>query len=129
MPNHVHFLIKIRPQSELIEAFQNQQLKKTRRAAHLQGFRNLEGVLQNELDTLLSEYISNQFSNFLNGYAKAFNKLNTITAPNGQSIETAANNLLKYGAKENPKRKYKLSKQNKLENISETEEEMNANQA
>lgn len=60
---------------------------------------------------------------------KAFNKLNTITAPNGQSIETAANNLLKYGAKENPKRKYKLSKQNKLENISETEEEMNANQA
>ncbi|MGI6222657.1 MAG: DNA recombination protein RmuC [Prevotella sp.] len=39
---------------------------------------------------------------------KAFNEVKTSTAPSGQSITTAARKLLKYGATENAKRKYKL---------------------
>ena len=41
---------------------------------------------------------------------KAFDALRTITAPTGKSIATAANNLVKFGAKENAKRKVKLPK-------------------
>lgn len=41
---------------------------------------------------------------------KAFDELKRITAPTGKSIVTAANNLVKFGAQENPKRKYKLPK-------------------
>lgn len=39
---------------------------------------------------------------------KAFDALRAITAPTGAGIATSANKLLKYGAKENPKRKTKL---------------------
>lgn len=41
---------------------------------------------------------------------KAFDSLRTITAPTGKSIATAAGKLIKFGAKENPKRKTKLPK-------------------
>lgn len=41
---------------------------------------------------------------------EAFAKLRTTTSPTGQGIVTAANKLLKYGAKENPKRQQKLPK-------------------
>lgn len=41
---------------------------------------------------------------------KAFDSLRSITAPTGKSIATAANNLMKFGAKENSKRKAKLPK-------------------
>lgn len=41
---------------------------------------------------------------------KAFDELKRSTASGGQGIITAANNLLKYGAEENPKRKLKLPK-------------------
>lgn len=44
----------------------------------------------------------------LNKTQKAFEDLRLITAPTGQSIATAAGNLIKYGAKENPKRKAKI---------------------
>lgn len=50
---------------------------------------------------------------------KAFDALRTITAPTGKSIATAANNLVKFGAKENPKRKTKLPKPNNEELPSE----------
>ncbi len=52
--------------------------------------------------------------------AKAFNDVKVISSPSGQSIEVAARNLLKYGAKENPKRKYKLKKAE--EDISQLED-------
>ena len=42
---------------------------------------------------------------------EAFAKLRTTTAPTGQGIVTAANKLLKYGAKENPKRQQRLPKE------------------
>lgn len=42
---------------------------------------------------------------------KAFDDMKNITAPTGQSIATAANKLLKFGAKENPKRKQRVPKE------------------
>ncbi|MGP1477369.1 MAG: DNA recombination protein RmuC [Phocaeicola sp.] len=41
---------------------------------------------------------------------QAFDNLKKTTAPTGKSIITAANNLIKFGAKENSKRKYNLPK-------------------
>lgn len=40
----------------------------------------------------------------------AFDDLKTTTAPTGKSIVTVANKLIKFGAKENPKRKLRLPK-------------------
>lgn len=42
--------------------------------------------------------------------SKAFDDMRSISGPSGPSIEVAANKLLKYGAKENPKRKYRLDR-------------------
>lgn len=53
MPNHFHLLVRIKPKEEIIK--------------HLPGFKNLEGVAASNL-------LSKQFSNFFNGYTKAFNK-------------------------------------------------------
>jgi len=50
MPNHFHFLIKVKDQEEI------------KRKLHLTGLENLSGV------------ISKQFSNLFNSYAKAYNK-------------------------------------------------------
>ena len=52
--------------------------------------------------------------------SKAFDEMKSISGPSGPSIEVAANKLLKYGAKENPKRKYRLDRsQAALEESSE----------
>ena len=52
MPNHFHLLVRIKPKEAI--------------TTHLQGFQNLEGVAASNL-------LSKQFSNFFNGYSKAFN--------------------------------------------------------
>ncbi len=57
MPNHFHFLIRVKGLEELNSAF----------SINLPGFQNLEGF---------SPLLSKQFSNFFNSYAKAFNKQN-----------------------------------------------------
>lgn len=46
---------------------------------------------------------------------KAFDELSTVTAQSGQSITTAARQLLKYGAQENPKRKKRLPTDDQLQ--------------
>ncbi len=46
----------------------------------------------------------------LNKTQEAFTELKNISSPSGKSIEVAATKLLKFGAQENPKRKYKLKK-------------------
>ncbi len=46
----------------------------------------------------------------LNKTQEAFTELKNISGPSGKSIEVAASRLLKFGAQENPKRKYKLKK-------------------
>ncbi|MEO6706787.1 MAG: transposase [Ginsengibacter sp.] len=53
MPNHFHLLARIKSKDEIITP--------------LPGFKNLEGVTASNL-------LSKQFSNFFNGYTKAFNK-------------------------------------------------------
>lgn len=53
---------------------------------------------------------------------KSFDDLNTVTATSGQSITTAARNLLKYGAQENKKKK-SLCSQPLLENTEESNDE------
>ncbi|WP_121667999.1 hypothetical protein [Mesonia aquimarina] len=57
MPNHFHFLLRIKEKNKLLEFYKHKNKK-----ANLQGFENLEGL------------ISHQFSNFFNAYSKAFNK-------------------------------------------------------
>lgn len=44
----------------------------------------------------------------LNKTTQAFDEMKGVSGPMGQSIEVAAKKLIKYGAKENPKRKYRL---------------------
>jgi len=56
MPNHFHVLIKIKNDDTLTEFFKN-------RNKDLTGFENLSGL------------VSQQFSNFFNSYAKAYNKM------------------------------------------------------
>ena len=46
----------------------------------------------------------------LNKTQEAFTELKNISSPSGKSIEVAAKKLIKFGAQENPKRKYKLKK-------------------
>ena len=64
MPNHFHFLIRIKSEKELMVFFKGNN-------KYLEGFQNLQGI---ELVDSLEKLISNQFSNFFNSYAKAFNK-------------------------------------------------------
>lgn len=68
MPNHFHFLIKIREEQLLIEYFKN----KTKAKLNLQGLsiENLAGLSPENLSSLVSK----QFGDFFNAYAKAFNK-------------------------------------------------------
>jgi REP element-mobilizing transposase RayT len=54
MPNHFHFLVKIKKEQEVRNFFN--------RTKNLQGFQNPAGL------------VSNQFSKFFNSYVKAFNK-------------------------------------------------------
>jgi REP element-mobilizing transposase RayT len=66
MPNHFHFLIKIREEQLLIAYFKNQ----TKANLNLQGFKNLAGLSAENISGLISK----QFGDFFNAYAKAFNK-------------------------------------------------------
>lgn len=65
MPNHFHFLIRIKPEAELMQFFGASARQ------NLQGFKNLEGLTP----ALLPDLLSKQFSNFFNAYSKAFNKM------------------------------------------------------
>ncbi len=60
MPNHFHFLIRVKSEEHVVSYFRS--ARKNIREEDLTGFKNLSGLL------------SRQFSNYLNAYAKAFNK-------------------------------------------------------
>ena len=75
MPNHIHFMIKVRSEAEVLEFLRLKKLNKLKEVVlqesddkeqDLQGFENLGG---------LSSNISQQFSNLFNAYTKAFNKM------------------------------------------------------
>ncbi len=66
MPNHFHFLIRIKSENDL-SIFFDEQLK-----CDLRGFKNLEG--HTSAAKKIEQLISKRFSNFFNAYAKAYNK-------------------------------------------------------
>lgn len=66
MPNHFHFLIRIRTMEELTAFL---QAKKEISSTDLQGLKDLGG-----LDTLVAKLPSQQLSNFFNCYTKSINK-------------------------------------------------------
>lgn len=70
MPNHFHFIIRIRDEIAIEKAIIN----KTPKA--LTGFQTLSGLNNVQKNRLMSDFISRQFSNLFNGYSKAFNKEN-----------------------------------------------------
>lgn len=53
---------------------------------------------------------------------KAFDEVKSISGPSGPSIEVAAKNLVKFGAKANPKRKYQLKNNEEGNPLLESEE-------
>ena len=62
MPNHFHFLVEIKERKDLYIRYKELQLKKE----------NL--FFQSEIDLDFDKFVMQQFSNFFNSYAKAFNK-------------------------------------------------------
>jgi putative transposase len=67
MPNHFHFLVRIKSEEELLKTVKRQPP---------QGLEALAGVGKpTEVNNInLSKIVSQHFSNFLNGYTQAFNK-------------------------------------------------------
>ena len=61
MPNHLHLMVKVKGEEEVLEFLREKKLDST-----LQGFGTLGGF---------SNVISRQFSHLFNGYTQAFNKL------------------------------------------------------
>lgn len=96
MPNHFHFLIQIKSEIELIEQFELNSKEKNFNSLHPRGLRDLEGVkrfsfgdlegvnlqdfdnpTKNKTGLSIEEtdkFLIQKFSNFFNGYTKAFNK-------------------------------------------------------
>jgi putative transposase len=85
MPNHFHFLIKVRDKKEITEYFKTSKTPVLEKIENLAGFenhkinlsdKNLAGLenLQGLNDQLLVK-AHKQFGNFFNSYAKAFNKV------------------------------------------------------
>lgn len=72
MSNHFHFLIRIKEQ-KIIEDLFKEKLKEKNKYELLQNFKNLKVI---DKQHLISNYISQQWSHFLNGYTQAFNKKN-----------------------------------------------------
>lgn len=78
MPNHIHFLIQIKREEEIL---------------NLGGFENLQGLERT------SKIISKKFSNLFNSYTKAFNKRyerrGSLFVPNFKRKEITSENYLK----------------------------------
>jgi putative transposase len=78
MPNHFHFMIRIRSEIEILEFLRLKELSKLKESRkesidgerHLQGFENLGGISTN-----INHILSQQFSNLFNAYTKAFNNM------------------------------------------------------
>lgn len=75
MPNHFHFLVQVKPENELIQFFGDKYRANPNpqgfQNPNPKGFQNLKGL--GDLG-LIENLLSRQFSNFFNGYSKAYNK-------------------------------------------------------
>ncbi len=69
MPNHIHFLIRIKTEAEIISKFLSPSLQTSKVSTLSQT--NLGGL---EME-LVEKRISQQFSNLFNSYTKSFNKM------------------------------------------------------
>jgi len=63
MPNHVHFLVKVKTEEELMLFWKEKYPGKVLEEKTLEVFENLQGL------------VPQQFGNLFNGYTKAFNKV------------------------------------------------------
>ena len=83
MPNHFHFLIRIKDEEELVDYFIEKHPDKVKSAvgkgfsAHGRSAMSLKDIadLDVDLSESISKMISNQFKNFLISYSKSFNKM------------------------------------------------------
>lgn len=67
MPNHFHFLLRIKTEEELLDFFREKYPRKVRSTM------SFEDIV--DLETNLTNLCSNQFKNFLISYSKSFNKM------------------------------------------------------
>lgn len=78
MPNHFHFLIRIKTENEVRKALVGKQhvpgFESGAGKQHVPGFENLGRVRGSNEEQPLEKILSKQLSNFFNAYAKAFNK-------------------------------------------------------
>ena len=93
MPNHVHFLLRIKTQSEIVKLSTDQTSKVFKNLGGL----SLESV--NESNQKFSKFLSQQFSNLFNAYSKAFNKMysrkGSLFAPNFKRKEITSQEYFK----------------------------------
>ncbi len=73
MPNHFHFLIRIKNEKELIECFKEKYPGKIGSAAGERSAMSFGDIA--DLSESISKLISNQFKNFLISYSKSFNSM------------------------------------------------------
>lgn len=72
LPNHFHFLIRIRPAAELSAYFRNKKWKKLRRQSPVTPVNTRELIRVNS--TELPNLVAQQFGDWLNGYSQTFNR-------------------------------------------------------
>ncbi len=65
IPNHFHFLIKIKDDNDIVEEmYESRALEK---------YRNTDSIYEKQ--SVLSEYLSKQFANYFSSYTQSFNKM------------------------------------------------------
>ncbi len=69
MPNHFHFLVRIKSEKEVLAVMLKKMEKSFSKT--LQGFQTLEGLKRSQA---ISRFLSLQFSHLFNAYSQAFNK-------------------------------------------------------
>lgn len=77
MPNHLHALIRIRTEKEILD---------------LQGFQNLGGF--ERCEKIVSKHFSNLFNSYTKAYNKRYDRLGSLFRPNFKSKEITSDTYL-----------------------------------
>ncbi|MBI4648746.1 MAG: hypothetical protein HY738_19705 [Bacteroidia bacterium] len=67
MPNHFHFLLKIKPPDEILQIYKTKYPAKQ--------IISSPNMVNNSSGIILATFISKQFADFFNSYSKSFNKI------------------------------------------------------